>query len=225
MPLGRVVVANNLREVNPGERWETSEIFAEVWPNQIDLVLQQNIQVPGTDVIRHQFRWLAGRPGPQLESLLNALEAQAPGLGSQALASYLRKIAVKNPMYGRSYVRMHGTDGQDVQRSRVPSSRVYSKLGMSRLEPLPAKPAKPTMEHVKRALANGQYRDLRGDSGVIGSPAPDSRVGALDVDEFLWKLVGLQDYAGWYVGFRKDEPYRVIVANGWLECNSFELVI
>lgn len=54
-----------------------------------------------------------------------------------------------------------GGQHYEVRRSDLESKRVFSPLHLDRLKPLVAAPQRWTVPHALRALANGQYEDLR----------------------------------------------------------------
>lgn len=214
----------SLWEVPPGHAWETELIRARVNHHDVVLFLQENVQRVGAVVIRHVFSLRAKGDFLPVAQLLAVLEQQAPGLTSESLAAYLEAIASRNPMKHASYDYMDGTDGQRVSREAIPGARTYSKLGMARLHRLPARPEKLTMAHVKRALANGQFKDLRcdKDSHDFG-PFPEA-TGPLDIATFLPRVVEASPHSGWSCGYSSTTG-RVYVWQHTFNCNSFELVI
>ena len=106
----------------------------------------------------------------------------------------------------------------------IRDSKVYTALGMKRLRPLTEVPTKMTMAHVKRALANGQFKDLRCDADIHDLGPVPSNTGPRPVAPFLRQLVEAEQYTGWYVGY-SAAVNRVTVNHHHFDRNSFELVI
>lgn len=218
-------VINSLRDVPVGTFWETPLLHAKVYADEIHLFLQENVQVPGKIVVANQFTLEINGEQLPVGKLLDVIERHAPGLTSDALVAYLRAIARRNPNAPHFDVLI-GTDGQRVFRTEVPGIRVYTRTGMRRLKPLTSRPEKLTLAHVKRALANGQFRNLRcvHDVHDLGPGIPDE-LGPLDANRFLSRLVTAEGNSGWYAGYIGAGSNQVVVAQHHFNRNTFELAL
>lgn len=107
--------------------------------------------------------------------------------------------------------------GITVHRRSIPGVNTFSPFHLNRFKPLPAEPAKWTLAHMKRALANGQYEDLRCDGVYTDDYARDAErnyeVGPLKAMELLRNLI--ESSSGW----------RTYAANGrvHVNCHHFDL--
>lgn len=159
---------------------------------------------------------------------------QLNGLTAANLREYVLEVDRRHPMEKRWDV-LHGTDGQRVFRERYAGIQVFHAPLVHRIKPLKAVPTNWTMAHVKQALANGQFRNLRCDAQYSDDYARDAMnnyyAGSLDAMEFLARLVtaGADSHipsgrCGWRTAL-DPKTMMVYVNQHTFDRNSFTLVL
>ncbi|MBC8737329.1 hypothetical protein F6X40_10995 [Paraburkholderia sp. UCT31] len=147
----------------------------------------------------------------------NTLSALIGGeLTPQALTDYSRKLwdehAAVVPLRLRDKVIVYFEPKQSI--------RVFSPFALKKLKPLDKVPAKMTLAFVKRALANGQYANLRCNYVLTDDYAWDAAVnfrkGAIDALPMLERII--ESPSGWWTSM-DGNPAAPLVS---LCCHSFD---
>ena len=101
-------------------------------------------------------------------------------------------------------------------------TRVFSPFALGRLNPLKERPAKWMLAHVKRALANGQFSNLRCNQYLTDDYAHDAacnfRAGSIEAMPLLEDLI--ESPSGWWTTLQGD---HVSICCHSFNSNSFEL--
>ncbi|KWA84039.1 hypothetical protein WL29_21985 [Burkholderia ubonensis] len=159
---------------------------------------------------------------------------QLSGLTAANLREYVLEVGRRHPME-KNWDVLHGADGQRVFRVQYQGTQVFHAQLIHRIKPLKAVPARWTMAHVKQALANGQFRNLRCDAQYSDDYARDAMnsyyAGPLDTMVFLERLVtaGADSHipsgrCGWGTAL-DPKTMTVYVNQHTFDRNSFTLVL
>ncbi|NEX60097.1 hypothetical protein [Noviherbaspirillum galbum] len=139
----------------------------------------------------------------------------------ETIAQYLSTLSFAAGRYGfepidvSDEVRLHYSEGN--------GTNTFSPFALDRLKPLREVPAKWTMAHAKRALANHQFRNLRCNGVYSDDYAYDAAVdfhrGPVDHLVMLEKLV--ESPSGWWTSL--DGNGSVSLCCHHFDSNSFQL--
>lgn len=193
----------------------------------VTLTLLDNALRRGAFVPKLQFS-CKGKPVWEL------IAAQLNDLSPRSLREYVLEIERRHPLVGQWDV-LEGNDGQRVFRTHIPGSQVFHERFVNRIPRLKAVPERWTLMHVKQALANGQFKDLRCDSQYSDDYARDVLndyyAGALEASAFLARLVSAGSdsgisagQCGWETSLNAG-TMKVMVNQHSFDNNSFTLVL
>jgi hypothetical protein len=191
----------------------------------------------------------AGDPAPSLRSFKGDLEFTAQLLQVESYGrvvcltlldnALLRGATVptlqfSSALTGRWDV-LQGIDGQRVFRTHIPGSQVFHARFLHRIPRLMAIPERWTLMHVKQALANGQFRNLRCDGQYSDDYKRDAMNNnyerPLDAIHFLERLVSVGAESGLSAGRSgwgttlDRQTMKVYVSQHNFDNNSFTLVL
>ncbi len=185
--------------------------------------LLDDVQRPGKDISLFSFSVLPGFTGTAWE----LLDAHLGGVTPARLRAYLVEIECRHPYAGSTSV-LEGTDGQRLYRQRLRATSVYAVLALPRIPKLTAVPKKWTLADVKRALANGQFKELRCDGEYSDDYARDAmhnyHVGPRAAESILAPVMADGARSGWRT-YLDAETMRVTINQHHFNRNSFTLVL
>lgn len=198
-------------------------------PDLINVTLVDNAFLPGKSCLSVSIRSNDERKSPW-----DLVERQLNGLTAANLREYVLTIERRHP-FDKICDVLDGTDGQRIFRRRYAGIQVFHAALLHRIKPLKAVPTRWNMGHVKQALANGQFRNLRCDAQYSDDFARDALnnyyAGPLEALPFLERLVtaGADSYitssqCGW--GTALDLATMTVCVNQHtFDRNSFTLVL
>jgi len=117
------------------------------------------------------------------------------------------------------------TEGIKIYRSESKGVRVFSPFNLNNVKPLKAMPKKWTLTHVRSALVNGQFKDLRCNyvltDDYAWDAAVDFRKGSIKAPiEFIKGII--ENPSGWWTSFRDGS---VAVCCHSFDSNEFTPVV
>jgi hypothetical protein len=221
--------APSLRSFKGDLEFTAQLLQVESYGRVVCLTLLDNALLRGATVPTLQF---SSEHGPK--GVWKLISAQLNGLTAENLREYVLEIERRHPLTGRWDV-LQGIDGQRVFRTHIPGSQVFHARFLHRIPRLMAIPERWTLMHVKQALANGQFRNLRCDGQYSDDYKRDAMNNnyerPLDAIHFLERLVSVGAESGLSAGRSgwgttlDRQTMKVYVSQHNFDNNSFTLVL
>lgn len=203
--------------------FEEAQLSYHVYRDSIVITLLDNALLTGK--VCEKFKFVSA--GQRNVDIINHLRRAIGGRDytAQDLRAYVQSLAF-GPVGQYLPAKLAVDDDITAYKEELQGIKVFSPFALSRLKPLTEKPAKWTMNHVRRALANKQFANLRCDGRYTDDYAHDAATnfsqGAFEALPFLKQLV--ERPSGWRTSIY-DNSDTVDVSCHTFDNNSFRLVL
>lgn len=198
--------------------FEEEQLMFSMYRGSIILTILDNALNPGQVCPRFSFHSACGK----VANCINVLNKAAGGYTPKHLRDYTGTLSFVSDRFGHMSLTLD--DDVSATLSNPTSIRTYSPFALSRLKPLTEVPTKWTMSHVKRALANGQFVDLKCEGRYSDDYKYDSDSnfgrGVIQALPLLKDLIASP--SGWWTNLA-PENLRVAVCCHSFDNNSFVL--